>query len=125
MTNRKYLFLTLTRAIEKPCLCYRWIYSITRYIYHNRVLSSCKPHHRTIVTPRVPHVKQELPTLFEHPSSHPVFCWVHVAQSLVVCVVFCGLLFVILSFPLVNVLSVLLRFIHYDFAFDIFNFFLD
>jgi len=47
---------------------------------------------------RVPLVKQELLTLPEHLSSPPVFSVVRVAGSLVFCVVFCRLLFVLLSF---------------------------
>ena len=55
-------------------------------------------------------VEQELLTLYDHLSSHPVFSGVRVARSLVFCVVFCRSLFVLLSFfPLLIVLSLLLR----------------
>ena len=36
----------------------------------------------------MPLVEQELPTLPEHMSSSPVFSWVHVTRSLVICVCF-------------------------------------
>ena len=49
-------------------------------------------------TRQVPLVKQELPTLLEHPSSSPVSSGVCVAQFVVFCVVFCRSLFVHLSF---------------------------
>ena len=44
--------------------------------------------HVTRLTQRVPLVEQELPTLPEHPSSLPVFSWVRVTRSLVLCVCF-------------------------------------
>ena len=47
---------------------------------------------------RVSLVEQELLTLPEHPSSNPVFSWVRVIRSLVLCVMFCRSLFVLLSF---------------------------
>jgi len=47
---------------------------------------------------QVTHVEQELLTLPGPLSSTPVFCGVHVTQSLNVCVGFCRSLFVILSF---------------------------
>jgi len=50
------------------------------------------------VTRRVSLVEQELLTLLVHLSSPPVFSVVCVARSLVLCVVFCRLLFVLLSF---------------------------
>jgi hypothetical protein len=43
-------------------------------------------------------VEQKLPTLPEHLSSSSVFNGVHVARSLVFCVVLCRSLFVLLSF---------------------------
>ena len=52
----------------------------------------------TRLTRRVPLVEQELLTLPGHASSPPVFSGVRVARSLVFCVMFCRLLFVILSF---------------------------
>jgi hypothetical protein len=47
---------------------------------------------------RVSLVEQELLTLPEHPSSNPVFSWVRVIRSFVLCVMFCWSLFVLLSF---------------------------
>ena len=52
----------------------------------------------TRVTPRLSHVEQELPTLPEHLGSPPVFSGVRVARSLVLCVIFCRLLFVLCPF---------------------------
>ena len=52
----------------------------------------------TRVTPRLSHVEQELPTLPEHVGSPPVFSGVRVARSLVLCVIFCRLLFVLCPF---------------------------
>ena len=52
----------------------------------------------TRVTRRVPPVEQELVSFPENLSSSLVFSWLHVAQSLVFCVVFCRLLLVFLSF---------------------------
>ena len=46
----------------------------------------------------MPLVEQEMLTLPEHLSSPPVFSVVRVAQSLVFCLVFCVLLFVLVSF---------------------------
>ena len=42
----------------------------------------------TILIQRVPLVEQEPPTLPEHPSSPPIFSWVRVTRSLVLCVCF-------------------------------------
>jgi hypothetical protein len=50
----------------------------------------------------VSHVEQELSTLPEHPNSLPVFSGVHVAWSLVFCVMFCRLLFVLWFFYFQN-----------------------
>jgi hypothetical protein len=56
---------------------------------------------------------------------HPCLSGARIAQSLVYCVVFCKLLFVLLSFfPLVNALSVLLRFTDTDYPFGIFKLFI-
>ena len=52
----------------------------------------------------VPLAEQELLIHPQHPSSFPFFCGVHVAQSLVFCVVFCRLLFVLLSFFLLAII---------------------
>jgi len=62
----------------------------------------------------------ELPTLPEHLSSPSVFSGVRVTRSLVLCVMFCRSLFVLL----VIVLSVLLRFMDFDYPFGIFKLFL-
>jgi hypothetical protein len=43
-------------------------------------------------------VEQEMFTLPDHPSSSPIFSGVHIARSLVLCVLFCKSLFVLLSF---------------------------
>ena len=65
-----------------------------------RICSTCRKHFSVLsqswlitelaprLTWRVPLVEQELLTLPEHLSSHPVFSWVRVTQSLVVCVCF-------------------------------------
>ena len=74
----------------------------------------------TRVTRRVPHVEQELLTLPENMSSPPVFSGVRFVRSLVFCIVFCGSLFVILSFI---VLSDLLQFTASDCHFGIFKLF--
>ena len=67
------------------------------------------------------HVDQELITLKEH----MVFSGVRVDQSVVFCVVFCRLLFVLLSFfLLVIVFPVLLRFITSVYLFGIFKLFI-
>ena len=47
---------------------------------------------------RMVHVEQELPTLPEHLTSPPMFSGVCDTQSLVFCVMFCRLLFVLLPF---------------------------
>jgi hypothetical protein len=51
-----------------------------------------------IITRRVPHVEQELLTLPEHPRSSSVFSGVRVARSLVFCVKYCRLMFLLLPF---------------------------
>ena len=60
-----------------------------------------------------------------HPSGAPefipVYSGVQVVRSLTFCVIFCRLLFVL--FPLVIVLSVLLRFTNSDYPFGIFKLF--
>jgi hypothetical protein len=50
---------------------------------------------------RVSLVKQELLTLAEHMSSSPVVGGVRVVRSLVFCVVFCRLLFVLVRFAMI------------------------
>jgi len=47
---------------------------------------------------RLPLVKQEVSTLSGHMNSLPVFIGFRVARALVLCVVFCGPLFVLFSF---------------------------
>ena len=68
----------------------------------------------------MPHVEQELPTLPEHLMLSPDLSGVRVARSSVFCVMFCRSLFVI--FPLVIVLSALLRFTASDYPFGFSNF---
>jgi hypothetical protein len=65
----------------------------------------------------VPLMEQELPTLPEHLNSLPVFSGVCVTQSLVLCVMFCRLLFVL--FLLAIVLTILVRFTDSDYPFGI------
>ena len=76
----------------------------------------------TRVTQRVSLVDQELLTLPEHLSSTLVISGVCVARSLVSCVVFCRLLFVL--FLLAIVWSFLLLFTDCDYSFGIFKLFL-
>jgi hypothetical protein len=82
----------LTWLTFSEYLCYKWPRFITR------------------VTRRVPLVKQDLLTL---PEFIPVFTGFRVAPSLVFCVLFCRLLYVL--FLLAIVLSMLLRFIASDY----------
>ena len=90
---------------SKALLSPSWL---TEYLYHKwpRICSTCRKHswsfpHSWLITgfvtgatPQVPLVYQELLTLPEHLCSPLVFSGVHVAQSLVFCVVFCRSLFV-------------------------------
>ena len=74
------------------------------------------------VTRRVSLVEQELLTLPEHLSSPSIFSGVRITRSLVLCVMFCRLLFVLLSFFLLAiVLSVLFRFTDSDYPFSVFK----
>ena len=76
-----------------------WICSTCRK--HFPILSSFMTYHTGFIprlTRRVPQVEQELLTLPDHPSSHPVFNGVRVTRSLVLCVWFCRSLFVCLYF---------------------------
>jgi uncharacterized membrane protein len=67
-------------------------------------------------------VEQELLTLPEHLSSPSIFSGVRITRSLVLCVMFCRLLFVLLSFFLLAiVLSVLFRFTDSDYPFSVFK----
>jgi hypothetical protein len=72
----------------------------------------------------VPLVEKELPTLPEHMSSPLVFSGVRVTRSLIyvyaLWIVVCPLVLFLLS----SVLSFLLRYTDYDYAFDIFKLFL-
>jgi hypothetical protein len=67
-------------------------------------------------------VEQELITLLEHPSSPPIISGVRVIRSLVLCIMYCGSLFVL--FLLAIVLFVLLLFTDSDYPFGIFKLFL-
>jgi hypothetical protein len=91
----------LTWLTFSEYLCYKWPRFITR------------------VTRRVPLVKQDLLTL---PEFIPVFTGFRVAPSLVFCVLFCRLLYVL--FLLAIVLSMLLRFIASDYPVGILKLFL-
>jgi hypothetical protein len=74
----------------------------------------------TRVTWRVPLVEEELLALPEHLISLSVFSGVRVAQSLVLCVLFCRLLFILLSFFLLSIaLSAFLWFTTSDYLFGI------
>ena len=75
------------------------------------------------VTGQVSLVDQELPTFPEHPSSLPVFSGVHVAWSLVFCVMFCRSLFVLWFFFFLAIVLSVLRFMASDYPFGIFKFF--
>ena len=77
----------------------------------------------TRLTWQVPHVEQELLTLPKHPSATPVFSGVHVAWSLVFCVMFCRLLFVLWFFFFLAIVLSVLRFMASDYPFGIFKFF--
>jgi hypothetical protein len=76
------------------------------------------------LTRRVPLVEQEPLTLSEHMSSPPVFSWVRVTRSLVLCVCFVHRCLSFSFFLLAIVLSVLLRFTDSDYSFCIFKLFL-
>ena len=79
-----------------------FVYVTNDHRYVPLVVSTCRFFSRswliTRVTRQVSLVEQELPTLLEHLSSLPVFREVHVAPSLVFCVMFCRSLFVLLYF---------------------------
>jgi len=74
------------------------------------------------LTPRVPLVEQELLTIPQHLSWPPVFSWVRVNRSLVLCVCFVDRCLSFCTFSIV--LSVLLRFTDSDYHFGIFKLFL-
>jgi hypothetical protein len=111
--------LNISVFIHKPRMC-----SVCRN--HNPVLSSFMSYHRVCSKSKTTGstFEQELKTLPKHLNSLPVFRGVHVAQSLVFCVMFCRLLFILLSFFSVILLSVLLwlRFLINPFAFSHFSF---
>ena len=107
-------------------MCHKW----------PRICSVCRNHNPrsfphswliidfvTTVTWRVVLVEHDLPTIPWHLSSSPVFSGVHIAQSLVFCVMCSISLF--LLFHLVIVLSVLLRFTDSDYPFGILKLFLN
>jgi len=96
-TWRNNLFMTITM-----CGLYYGVSVTNDHEYvpfrnHNSVLSPFVTYHRVCNKSNmtVPHVEQELLTIPEHPSSHPVFNGVRVAWSLVFCVMFCRSLFVL------------------------------
>ena len=85
-----------------------WL-TILKYLYHKwpwipvcSAITICPSSFMTyqrFVT-RVSQVDQELLTLLQHLSSHPIFSGVYVAWSLVFCTVFCRSLFVLLAIVL-------------------------
>jgi hypothetical protein len=95
----RFTVTTMTLLTAMEYLCHKWprIYSTCRK--HFPVLSPFMTYHRFItrLTRRVSLVEQELLTLPEHMSVHPVISEVHVARSLILCVMFCTSLFVLLS----------------------------
>jgi hypothetical protein len=78
-------------------LCYLYLFTFTG-VQHDLYIRCCSC--RLTVTRRVSHVEQELLTLPEPLSSHPVFGGVRVARFLVFCVMFCRSLFVFFVWPL-------------------------
>ena len=76
-------------------LCYLYLLTFTG-VQHDLYIRCCSC--RLTVTRQLSHVEQELLTLPEHLSSHPVFGGVRVARFLVFCVVFCRSSLVILYF---------------------------
>ena len=93
--------------------CYLYLFTYTD-VHHNVQI-------RWTVTRWVSDVDQELPTLPEHLSS-PSIVSVFPVFSSVFCVLFCRLLFVLLSFFLLAiVVSILLRFMASDYLFGIFK----
>jgi len=69
--------------------------------------------------------KKLLPIVeLEHLSSHPVFSGVHVARSLVFCLVFCRSLFVRFGLFLLAIVLSILQFTTFNFSFGIFKLFL-
>jgi hypothetical protein len=106
-------FMCLSRSIGKP----RANPPLSFYPTEDRNRTSCYEYvpldintfrsflHSWLVTMFVtrvirlmPLVEQELPTLPDHLSSHPVLSGVRVTRSLVLCVMFCRSLFFLLSF---------------------------
>ena len=94
---------------------------------HFPILSPFMTYHRgfaTRITRRVPLVEQELPTLPSHLSSPPVFSWIRVTRTLVLCVCFVDrCLSVCTFFLLAIVLFDLLRYTDFDYPFGIFKLF--
>ena len=78
----------------------------------------------TRLTRRVSLVEQELPTLPGHMSSPPVFSWIRVTRTLVLCVCFVDrCMSVCPFFRLAIVLFDLLRYTDFDYPFGIFKLF--
>ena len=100
-------------------LCYLYLFTFTG-VQHDLYIRCCSC--RLTVTRQLSHVEQELLTLPEHLSSHPVFGGVRVARFFVFCVMFCRSLFVL--FRVAIELSVCLRFTDTDYPFGIFNLFI-
>ena len=73
-------------------LCHKWqrICSTRRNTFRSFFHAWLITGFVTKVTPQVPIVEHELPTLPEHMNSSPVFSEVRVTRSLVVCVMFCS-----------------------------------
>ena len=100
--------------------CIIWVLCVfMRYAHYTKNYSLV---YFAIMVTRRSHVEQELVSLPEHLSSPQVFSGVRVVRSLVFCALFCRSLFVL--FRLVIVLSVLLRFVVYDYPFGFFKLFL-
>ena len=127
ITTYVFLIWILLMMIQHYVINFVYVTNDHRYV--PLVVSTCRFFSRswliTRVTRQVSLVDQELPTLLEHLSSLPVFREVHVARSLVFCVMFCRSLFVLMSFIFWSLCClVLLRFTDSDYPFGIFKFFL-
>ena len=85
-----HLFMGAHVLFILPCIYLRLLVPIQFYFRW----CSCS----LTVTRRESHVEQELLTLLEHLRWPPLFRWVHVRRSLFTCVMFCWLLFALLSF---------------------------
>jgi hypothetical protein len=100
ITTHVFLIWILLMTIQHYVINFVYVTNDHRYV--PLVVSTCRSFSRswliTRVTRQVSLVEQELPTLLEHLSSLPDFREVHVAWSLVFCVMFCRSLFVLMSF---------------------------